>query len=83
MTRDAVVEPQQSPPAVTSPAVPFLSHTQGWGCNAVFCPQIVDTFVVGRLVLLVFMALLLVGCVLLLGMHLLEPIHARPLRCWR
>ncbi|XP_015739591.2 transmembrane protein 218 [Coturnix japonica] len=46
-------------------------------------PQIVDTFVVGRLVLLVFMALLLVGCVLLLGMHLLEPIHARPLRCWR
>ncbi|XP_048824305.1 transmembrane protein 218 [Lagopus muta] len=46
-------------------------------------PQIVDTFLVGRLVLLAFMALLLLGCGLLLGMHLLEPIHAKALRCWR
>ncbi|XP_072211112.1 transmembrane protein 218 [Excalfactoria chinensis] len=46
-------------------------------------PQIVDTFLVGRLVLLAFMALLLLGCALLLGMHLLEPIHAKALRCWR
>lgn len=66
------------------PGSPFsLPATKGAGCNCVLCPQIVDTFLVGRLVLLAFMALLLLGCVLLLGMHLLEPIHAKALRCWR
>ncbi|XP_021231856.1 transmembrane protein 218 [Numida meleagris] len=46
-------------------------------------PQIVDSFLVGRLVLLVAMALLFLGCLLLLGTHLLEPVHAKALRSWR
>ncbi|XP_065594695.1 transmembrane protein 218 [Cyrtonyx montezumae] len=46
-------------------------------------PQIVDTFLVGRLLLLATMALLLLGCLLLLGTQLVEPVHAKALRSWR
>ncbi|KAM6043288.1 transmembrane protein 218 [Chlamydotis macqueenii] len=42
--------------------------------------QIVDTFFIGRFVLLVVMSLVLLGCLfLLLIYHLMEPVYAKPL----
>ncbi|XP_010115662.1 PREDICTED: transmembrane protein 218, partial [Chlamydotis macqueenii] len=41
---------------------------------------IVDTFFIGRFVLLVVMSLVLLGCLfLLLIYHLMEPVYAKPL----
>lgn len=43
-------------------------------------PQIVDTFFIGRFVLLAVMSLVLLGCLfLLLIYHLMEPTYAKPL----
>ncbi|XP_075028818.1 transmembrane protein 218 [Calonectris borealis] len=42
--------------------------------------EIVDTFFIGRFVLLAVMSLVLLGCLfLLLIYHLMEPIYAKPL----
>ncbi|NXD63269.1 TM218 protein, partial [Eolophus roseicapillus] len=42
--------------------------------------QIVDTFLIGRFVLLAVMSLVLLGCLfLLLIYHLMEPVYAKPL----
>ncbi|XP_068274416.1 transmembrane protein 218 isoform X2 [Nyctibius grandis] len=42
--------------------------------------QIVDTFLIGRFVLLAVMSLVLLGCLfLLLIYHLMEPMYAKPL----
>lgn len=46
-----------------------------------FLLQIVDTFFIGRFVLLAVMSLVLLGCLfLLLIYHLMEPVFAKPLR---
>lgn len=47
--------------------------------------QIVDTFFISRLILLAVMALVFLGCLLLLLLHhLAEPVYAKPLhRSWR
>ncbi|XP_009879058.1 PREDICTED: transmembrane protein 218 [Charadrius vociferus] len=43
--------------------------------------QIVDTFFIGRFVLLAVMSLVVLGCLfLLLIYHLMEPVYAKPLR---
>ncbi|XP_065711810.1 transmembrane protein 218 [Patagioenas fasciata] len=43
--------------------------------------EIVDTFFIGRFVLLAVMSLVLLGCLfLLLVYHLMEPVLAKPLR---
>lgn len=46
-----------------------------------FCSlQIVDTFFIGRFILLAVMSLVLLGCLfLLLIYHLMEPVYAKPL----
>ncbi|XP_033925432.1 transmembrane protein 218 [Melopsittacus undulatus] len=42
--------------------------------------EIVDTFLIGRFVLLAVMSLVLLGCLfLLLIYHLMEPVYAKPL----
>ncbi|XP_009326947.1 PREDICTED: transmembrane protein 218 [Pygoscelis adeliae] len=42
--------------------------------------NIVDTFFIGRFVLLAVMSLVLLGCLfLLLIYHLMEPVYAKPL----
>ncbi|KAM6312554.1 transmembrane protein 218 [Podargus strigoides] len=42
--------------------------------------EIVDTFFIGRFVLLAVMSLILLGCLfLLLIYHLMEPVYAKPL----
>lgn len=48
-------------------------------------PQIVDTFFIGRLILLAVMALVFLGCLFFLLLHhLAEPVYAKPLRSsWR
>ncbi|CAM9828535.1 unnamed protein product [Bubo scandiacus] len=47
----------------------------------VVADEIVDTFFIGRFVLLAVMSLVLVGCLfLLLVYHLMEPVYAKPLR---
>ncbi|XP_010016142.1 PREDICTED: transmembrane protein 218, partial [Nestor notabilis] len=41
---------------------------------------IVDTFLIGRFILLAVMSLVLLGCLfLLLIYHLMEPVYAKPL----
>ncbi|XP_074783589.1 transmembrane protein 218 [Athene noctua] len=46
----------------------------------VVADEIVDTFFIGRFVLLAVMSLVLVGCLfLLLIYHLMEPVYAKPL----
>ncbi|TRZ14786.1 hypothetical protein HGM15179_012347 [Zosterops borbonicus] len=43
-------------------------------------PQIVDTFLIGRFVLLAVMSLVFLGCLFLfLIYHLMEPLYAKPL----
>ncbi|KAM9217095.1 transmembrane protein 218 [Leptosomus discolor] len=43
--------------------------------------EIVDTFFIGRFVLLAVMSLVVLGCLfLLLIYHLMEPVYAKPLR---
>ncbi|XP_075298530.1 transmembrane protein 218 [Opisthocomus hoazin] len=42
--------------------------------------EIVDTFLIGRFILLALMSLVLLGCLfLLLIYHLMEPLYAKPL----
>ncbi|KAJ7410208.1 hypothetical protein BTVI_54064 [Pitangus sulphuratus] len=43
-------------------------------------PEIVDTFLIGRFVLLAVMSLLFLGCLFLLLVYdLMEPVYAKPL----
>ncbi|XP_010144584.1 PREDICTED: transmembrane protein 218, partial [Buceros rhinoceros silvestris] len=45
---------------------------------------IVDTFIIGRFILVAVMSLVVLGCVfLLLLYHLMEPVYAKPLRSSR
>uniref|UniRef100_A0A8C3MKE5 Transmembrane protein 218 n=1 Tax=Geospiza parvula TaxID=87175 RepID=A0A8C3MKE5_GEOPR len=57
----------------------------GWGCDLLgslcFSPlQVVDTFLIGRFILLAVMSLVFLGCLFLfLIYHLMEPVYAKPL----
>ncbi|XP_010151655.1 PREDICTED: transmembrane protein 218, partial [Eurypyga helias] len=43
--------------------------------------EIVDTFFIGRFILLAVMSLVLLGCLFLLLLHhVMEPVYAKPLR---
>ncbi|XP_040472235.1 transmembrane protein 218 [Falco naumanni] len=65
--------------AVLSAAL-LLFPREDKGPPAAVADEIVDTFFIGRFVLLAVMSLVLLGCLFLfLIYHLMEPVHAKPL----
>ncbi|XP_064029365.1 transmembrane protein 218 [Pogoniulus pusillus] len=65
--------------AVLSAALLLFPREDGSPASAA-AEEIVDTFFIGRLVLLAVMSLVVLGCLfLLLIYHLLEPVYAKPL----
>uniref|UniRef100_A0A8C0Z9F5 NADH dehydrogenase subunit 6 n=1 Tax=Cyanistes caeruleus TaxID=156563 RepID=A0A8C0Z9F5_CYACU len=74
---------------VTSALLVLFSRTwcpeADWGCDmlGILCLsslQIVDTFLIGRFILLAVMSLVFLGCLFLfLIFHLMEPVFAKPL----
>ncbi|XP_075630716.1 transmembrane protein 218 [Balearica regulorum gibbericeps] len=66
--------------AILSAALLLFPREDERPATAAAAAEIVDTFFIGRFVLLAMMSLVVLGCLfLLLIYHLMEPVHAKPL----